>query len=260
LREYQPVAERLERLKVHRRAVVLDGQTHTVLSPRPGGSYSFATNYFHETWHIVTDAPGARLLGRLFWAMAFQRRERTLMVIDQSCIVPNPFDADPSSPIVILNNDLGPLGRSAADDLRAALPFKTPSDGTVVLQTRGLDAALADTEAFQQRETSAGGRWNDHQRRSWINWLNGLVVVAAPAPVLRQWGVGVSRTGEQFYNGSNEEMLEWPRGRGEIQVLEKFHARLESAQAKREELFPGRAHEGLSDDEHRLLWGVETSE
>ncbi|MGO9557948.1 MAG: hypothetical protein ACLPYW_02515 [Acidimicrobiales bacterium] len=254
------MAERLERLKVHRRAVVLDGHTHTVLSPRPGASYSFATNYFHETWHIVTDTPGARLLGRLFWAMAFQRRERTLMVIDQSYIVPDPFDADPSSPIAILNNDLGPLGRSAAGDLRAALPFKTPSDGTVVLQTRGLDAALADREAFEERETKAGWPWNDRQQRSWIDAINGLVVVAAPAPVLRQWGVDVSRTGGQFYEGSDEEELDWPRKRDEIQVLEKFHERLKSARAKRETLFPGRAHEALSDDEHRLLWGIEKAD
>jgi hypothetical protein len=119
---------------VHRRAIPLDGHLYTVLSPRPSPTYKFATHRLHDTWQVVTDAAGARLLGRLFWAMAFQRRDRTIVVIDPGLMLPDPLDAQPSSPITILNSDLGPFSREAAGDLLCNLPFTTASAGTVVCQ------------------------------------------------------------------------------------------------------------------------------
>lgn len=95
------------RTKVHRRAIVLDATAYTVLTPRLGTAERFATNRHHGTWHILSDVGGARLLGKLMWAMAFQRHADTILLIDGPLLVENPFDADPSSPIVIVNTDLG---------------------------------------------------------------------------------------------------------------------------------------------------------
>jgi hypothetical protein len=66
--------------------------------------------------------------------MAFQKRDRTIVVIDPGLMLPDPLDAQPSSPITILNSDLGPFSREAAGDLLCNLPFTTASAGTVVCQ------------------------------------------------------------------------------------------------------------------------------
>ena len=247
-----------ERLKVHRRSLVLDGLHYTALSPRPGAGPRFATNNYHDTWHILSDVVGAQLLARLCWAMAYQRHERTFVVIDPPSLCPNPFDADPSSPVVIVNSDLGPFGRDAADALRAALPFTTPSDGTVVLQTRGLDVALADPKAFAERDDQAG--WRDaHQKRRWIDVVHGLLVVAAPPPVLREWGLELSGLGEWSHDGSSWSHLDLPERTGEVQILEEFTTLVDQTVAAREEHFPGRTTQRLSDTERSELWSLRQS-
>jgi hypothetical protein len=56
-----------DRLKLHRRRLRLDGREHTVITLRPGTDARFSTNRHHETWHVLSDRGGARLLGRLLW-------------------------------------------------------------------------------------------------------------------------------------------------------------------------------------------------
>ncbi len=177
-----------ERLKVHRRSVRLDGRAYTVLSPRPSVSSRFATSRDGATCQILTDPFGAQLLARLCWAMAYQRHERTVTVIDSPFLVPDPFGAEPSSPIVITNSDLGSLNGPVLADLHSQLPLATPSDGTVVLQTRGLDQALDDPTAFGQRADQVARRSERHRER-WIDGDSGLWVLTAPPPVLRAWAV-----------------------------------------------------------------------
>jgi hypothetical protein len=195
-----------ERLKVHRRSVRLDGRAYTVLSPRPSVSSRFATNRDGETCQILSDSIGAQLLARLCWAMAYQRHERTVTVIDSPLLVPDPFGADPSSPIVIANSALGSLNGAVLADLHSQLPLATPSDGTVVLQTRGLDQALDDPTAFGQRADQVARRSESHLER-WIDEDSGLWVLTAPPPVLRAWGVELS--------GPDAEGA----GEGEVRVL-----------------------------------------
>jgi hypothetical protein len=215
------MASNPDRLKVHRRTVFLGGARHTLLSPRPSTPERFATNRFHEAWHVLTDVTGAHLLARLCWAMAYQKHDRTLLVIDPALMVPNPSDADPSSPLVIVNSDLGPLGPDVATDLRGALPFQAPSEGTVVLQTRGLDLALEDPKAFAKRDDQAS--WRDqHQRRHWLAGGDGLVVLAAPPPVLRAWGVALSDPGSWSREGTSWSYLDDPKNEGEVRVLDDF--------------------------------------
>jgi hypothetical protein len=198
-----------ERLKVHRRSVRLDGRAYTVLSPRPSVSSKFATRRDGATCQILTDAVGAQLLARLCWAMAYQRHERTVTVIDSHFLVSNPFDADTSSPIVIVNSALGSLSGAALADLHSQLPLATPSNGTVVLQTRGLDQALGDPAAFGQRADQVARRSESHKER-WIDGDSGLWVLTAPPPVLRAWGVELS--------GPDGKGV----GEGEVQVLRGF--------------------------------------
>jgi hypothetical protein len=181
-----------ERLKLHRRSVRLDGRAYTVLSPRPSVSSRFATNRDGATCHILTDPVGAQFLARLCWAMAYQRHELSVTVIDSHFLVPDPFGADASSPIVIVNSALGSLNGAVLADLQSQLPLATPSDGTVVLQTRGLDQALEDPAAFGQRADQVASRSESHQE-GWIDGASGLWVLNAPPPVLRAWGVELAR-------------------------------------------------------------------
>jgi hypothetical protein len=215
-----------ERLKVHRRSVRLDGRAHTVLSPRPSVPSRFATNRDGATCQILTDPVGAQLLARLCWAMAYQRHERTITVIDSHFLVPNPFGADESSPIVIANSALGSLSGDALADLHSQLPLVTPSDGTVVLQTRGLDQALDDPAAFGQRADQVARRSESHQGR-WIDGDNDLWVLTAPPSVLRAWGVEMSRP-----DGEGA-------GEGEIRVLASLDDQVERSTAPPNHPIPG---------------------
>jgi hypothetical protein len=232
---------------------MLGGSKYAVLSPRPSVEARFATNRYHDTWHIVTDISGAHLLARLCWAMAFQRHPRTVIVIDPPLLVPNPYDGDPPVPIVIVNNDLGPFDREAAASLRAALPFRGPSEGTVVLQTRGLDIALNDPKEFERSEDQA--RWRHaHQKRRWIDGSGGLMVIASPPPVLRKWGVELNDLGTWSHQGSSWAELDYPQNEGEVQVLEHFSGRVEKAVQVRNRLFPDQLEERLSEDDRRQVW------
>src|SRR5215467_6778077 len=104
----------VDRLKLHRRLMRLDGRDYTVITLRPGTDARFSTNYFHDTWHVLSDWHGARLLGRLLWGLAYQRVPGTLVLIDRPFLDPNPFDAEPADPIVLVPARLTTLAGPAA--------------------------------------------------------------------------------------------------------------------------------------------------
>ena len=85
--------EDVDRLKVHRRTLMLDGERFTALSPdlraRPGSRRTATTT----TWHIACGVESARFLARVMWAMAYQHGSPTIVVVDDPFLVPNPFDA-----------------------------------------------------------------------------------------------------------------------------------------------------------------------
>jgi hypothetical protein len=240
------------RLKTHRRTLTLGGSRYTILSPRPSVEARFATNHFHETWQIVTDTSGAQLLARLCWAMAFQRHPRALIVIDPSLLVPNPYDGDPPLPIVIVNNDLSPLDREATESLEGALPFRTPSEGTVVLQTRGLDIALNDPQEFEPSADRADRR-DARTTSQWIDETAGLLVIAAPPAVLRSWGVEISGLSSSSDRGSSQSDLGHSQKEGGVQVLEQLSSRVARAVEVRNQLFPGRSKERLPEGDGRQV-------
>jgi hypothetical protein len=207
------------KLKLHRRNVELDGQRFTVLALRPTIAERFATTEFHETWHILCDAPGAELLGRLAWAMAFQTRPHTMLLIDLPLIAPDPFAASPASPILIVNSELEAPSAAAIEALRATLPQTEPSEGSVRLMTAGFDRALADPERFWNQERSEDKQFKAHQHARWVEQVGGVVVLSAPSAVLRQWAV---RVGDLAASGPLDP--EWTpvddrKWTGEVQVL-----------------------------------------
>jgi hypothetical protein len=191
--------------------------------------------------------------------MAYQRGSPTIFVIDQAFLVPNPFDADPSDPIVVINSDLAAPSREGFGALRSRLPLTSiRSEGTVRLQTRGLDLALDDRDGYEASVRDSAVRWNPHQQRSWIDQVKGMVALAAPPPVLRDWALALSELGSWMGRGSDEAQIDWPRNDGEVQVLEDFDGCLARAVATRERLFPGHASERLTADERERVWADPT--
>ncbi len=68
--------------------------------------------------------------------------QHTLLLIDLPQIAKDPFDASPTSPILIINTDLGRPTPAAIEALHAQLPQTDPSEGSVRLTTTGFDRAL----------------------------------------------------------------------------------------------------------------------
>jgi hypothetical protein len=242
------------RLKVHRHAVALAGRGTTVLRLRPGGIERFATNHFHGTWHILSDPGSARLLGQLCWALSYQRQPGTIVVLHEPELVTNPFDADPSNTIVVSNSMLGPFNGAMATALRVKLRRPRTSDGTVVLQTPGLAAAIADPAAFSRLDEQAYWSSREQRSRTWIDRINGCLVFAAPPAVLRAWGMALCTIGEHFWDGSDYTELDWPASTGEVQVFPDFTERVRRAATVRARLYPGRGHHELEQMEREAIW------
>jgi hypothetical protein len=207
------------KLKLHRRIVELDGERFTILSLRPDTTARFATTEFHETWHILCDADGAELLGRLAWAMAFQSRQHTVLLIDIPLIAKDPVGDSPPSPILIVNSDLGTPTPAGIEALAAMLPLTTPSEGSVRLVTAGFDRALADLEAFWSQSRKDDPAFSSRQHARWVERVNGVVVLAAPSPVLRQWGVNVAQLAHRGPLDPAWTPVDDRKWTGEVQVL-----------------------------------------
>lgn len=243
-------------VKLHRRTVMLDGREFTILTPRPQTPVRFATNRFHETWHILSDRHGGQLLARFCWAMAYQRKARALLLIDQPLLVPNPFDADQSSSILVVNSDLGTPSRDAMGMLKALLPWKTRPQGTVRLHARGLDHALANKADFWATHLRSDDWWNEHRQRRWIDRVNGIVVLSAPPPVLKAWAVELADIGSRWYRGADSTYLDHAGSEGEVQVFDQFAAMVDRAIETRRRLYPGSERRALSDDERKHVWAT----
>lgn len=255
------MGEKPSRLKVHRYAVTLDGTPVTMLRLRPGETELFATNYFHRVWHILSDESGVRLLGRLCWALSYQRRPGTLFVLDRPELVANPFDADPSNTIVLRNPNLGPFNAAMARSLSRLLRRPASPDGTVGLQTPGLDIALADPAAFRQEDDQAGWLYPEQTRRVAIERVNALLVFSAPAPVWRSWAVGLTKLGDPSWPTSDcFEFDYYPSYSGEVQLISDFPEKVARAQVARDRLFAGRGHEELSPEERAIIWEAADSQ
>jgi hypothetical protein len=221
-------------VKLHRRVLRCAGHDYTVITLRPGADCRFATNRYHEAWHVLSDFRGARLLGRLLWGLAYQRRPGTLVLIDRTD--PNPFDAAPSDPIALVPSDLTALGRGAAHALRRHLPLRGAPDGTVRWHTHGLDVALARSAARRARPSSVEPEPYIPPRGREIRTerVGGLLTVAGTAEALKEFAEEVHPLGEHAWHGMDYTEGAWPGG--EVQVFGNYRARVSAARVARREL------------------------
>ena len=202
-----------DRVKLHRHALRLDGREYTVITPRPGTGVRFSTNQFHDTWHVLSDLRGGRLLARLLWGLAYQRVPGTLVLIGPPFLDPNPFDAGPADPLALIPSGLTSLSTQAALQLRQRLPLGMPA-GTVRWHTPGLDLAIAAVR-YQRRLPLAQRQAPSYSRASHghhISRVGGVLVMAATAPELKDWATGAGQLGDHFYEGSDYAYLGEPDG------------------------------------------------
>ena len=226
-----------DRMKLHRRSVWCDGRMLTVITLRPDTDCRFSTNYYHGTWHILGDWRGARLLGRLLWGLAYQRRPGTVVLIDLPHIDPNPFDGRPGDPIVLVPSDLTALSGGAARALRRQLPLRCAPDGTVRWQTHGLDPVMAQRIPWHERSPGLPRPlpiFPSAAPRPRIDRVGGLLMFAASAPDLRSYAPGVHELGRYAFRGMDYTELEYPDG--EVQVFNDYRHRVSAASAARLEL------------------------
>lgn len=223
-------------IKLHRRMMVLDGRVHTAITLRPGTDFRFSSNRFHDTWHILSDWRGARLLARLLWGLSYQRRHGTFVLIDTRHLDPNPFDGAPADPIALVPTDRTVFTRRSATALSRKLPLRGRPDGTVRWRTFGLDPAVAEVEARRERMfAGAGEYWAPPGGRCRIDRFGRVLVIAGSAQWLRDWAVSVARLGKDSCPDMDYTYLD-DGGDGEVQVFRQYRRMVESARQARAEL------------------------
>lgn len=161
-----------------------------VVTLRPQTPARFSTNYFHDTWHILAGNDGAVLFGRLLWGLAFQRQPGTLLLIEDSHLVPTPFDGDPPDPILVIPEGL----TSVDDDLLSALKLRlrrAPGlPRTIRWHTFGMPAAL-QRDRMTLRSEAIGLRAQRSRER--MARRAGFVCYTAPPDILRSHALGIYR-------------------------------------------------------------------
>ena len=220
-----------DRMKLHLRVRELGGTTLRILTPRPGLDVRLATNRFHGTWHILSDRRGTQLLARLLWGLAFQRQPGTVILLDAPFMVPNPFDGDPSDPIVLVPWHLTGAKRSLMRALRDHRTRLGPSDRSVRWLTRGLDHS--DYPPYHER-------WSTQQR---FERSGGFLIYRADPVALRCAALSVAALdGETDYTYLTDD-------EGEVQIFADFRRRLgEAARARAALGLPqGRSPESLRE-------------
>src|SRR5262249_19966513 len=145
----KPAPSRAEdsRLKMHLRCLTMGGYPFRIVTLRPGTKIGFSTNFFHQTWHIVTDQRGARLLARLLWGLSYQRQPGTVVLVHGNHLLPTPFEAERSDPFLLVPASVTRLDPSALRILKSRLNHLGPPAQTIRWQTFGLDAALQARQA-----------------------------------------------------------------------------------------------------------------
>ena len=219
----------------------------------------FSTNRYHDTWHILSDDHGARVLGRLLWGLSFQRRPGTLVVIGPPHLDPNPFDAEPASPIALVHADLTVLTPEAARRLRHLLTAPTKPDGTVRWHAWGLDQEVARHHRFWETGEWPAWRPTPDDRRSAVERIGGMLVVRGLPRRLRHWAVDVALLDTRRRGGMDYAYLEtnWPIGPtdGEVQIFRNYRQRVSVATVSRQEVLGDADTARLSPDQiNERIW------
>jgi hypothetical protein len=222
-------------LKAHLRLLAIGRTTYRVISLRAATRARFSTNRYHDTWHILTDGAGARVLGRLMFGLAYQRHPNTLVFLGGDHLVTTPFDADRAMPIALVPDELTKVDAAVLSMVREK-SSRVPPACTVRIHTFGLPAeeAFGDFRRYRFRETE---RLYGRER---MDSLGGCVVYRAPQRVLSARGVQVYRMQNAWRAGTSEYIFladRWHRNQrgvdGEVQVFPDFGDRVSAAQFAR---------------------------
>ena len=237
--------------KVHRRAVRLGSRAFSVLSLRPSTPHRYAMNRFHETWHILCDAGSAHYLGRLLWALSFQKTPNTVLVVDGDNIVPNPFDGEPSRSFAFVNQATTALRRRQSEQLATMMPmhggrYSTSPDGTVVMQSHSRPKAVAE-KADAYHDIDRGSVWQ----------AKGIVFFALSPHGLRSLSLQCDsfddmrwKTNAIFFGPRAQHNSWYPEG--EIQTITGFGPKVNDVQQRRHRTYGDRRD--LSYEERIALW------
>ncbi len=241
---------RAGRMKLHLRVLPLGGMRYHLLTLRPGTRAAFSTNFYHQTWHLVSDLRGARLLARLLWGLSYQRRPGTMVLVHGRHLVPTPFEAERSDPFLLVPGHLTPLNEHHLRRLKGQLHRLGPPTRTVRWLTFGLDAVreageVPGAEALHHQENRQ--LW--HQER--MVRCGGFVCYAAPAPVLRSQARRVAalhvaegdghRAMDYHFLAHDPAGDSW-YGDGEVQIFADYRDRVAAAVEARRQFHvpPGR--------------------
>lgn len=239
-----------DRMKVHRRTLRAGGRDYTVISPRAGADVRFSTNFFHGTWHILSDWRGARMLGRLLWGLAFTKVPGTVVMIDRPLLDPNPFDGEAAAPVILVPALLTPLTHKTACQLRHALPHAQPA-GTVRWDSHGLDAEVA-----AQRQRPIPGAYRPPYIRppgpERMAYLGGFVSFSASPELLRANASYIYRLCENATHESAYTEVDWPNG--EVQIFRDYRRRVSATLAACREIHAEPDAPRDADQLHPLIW------
>ena len=242
----------ISRFKAHLREVRLAGQSYRLITLRADARVAFSTNYFHDTWHIVSDQFGSRLLARLVWGLAFQRQQRTAVLIHGQHLQPTPFEAERSDPFLLLPAHLTSADPDAFRDLKTRLKNLGPPTRTIRWQTFGLDLALQAER--EERERALDG-WrctsckdNEHlSQEERMGRCGGLIYYSAPPRILRQQALRIhslrTKTGKYLHEMDYHDLAEARERKGgfpdgEVQIFWDYRERVAAAVEARKELTP----------------------
>ncbi|MBB4931743.1 hypothetical protein F4561_002563 [Lipingzhangella halophila] len=167
--------------------------------------------------------------------MSYQRRPDTVVLIGAPFLDPNPFDAEPSDPIVFAPTPAAPFGTDAARALKRRTPTG-PGHGTVRWHTPGLDQRTWSEWADSQ-EPDLYRNATDFS----ITRRSNVLVFAASPTILRMWAHQVHAM--RFYNFPMDyEYLEGWRNNfrmaeGEVQIFAEYRHMVSRARTARREVF-----------------------
>ncbi|WP_278261280.1 hypothetical protein [Nocardia sp. AG03] len=237
-------------LKLHRHEVRSVPGVRTVITLRPGTHARFSTNRFHDTWHVLSDDHGARLLAHLLWGLSYQARPGTVVLIDREFLLPTPFDADPADPIVLVPGWCTSFDDDGASRLKRLLPLGK-SDGTIRWQTFGLGPA-ARPEALEQR---AAHTWYRDVRGD-VTRRRGLLVLTPATPHdCRTWALDAARLDTATYGTDYTYLDAWDHGNdGEIQVFRRFRSMVGTATRARAQVIARDEFTETPDDLRAEIW------
>jgi hypothetical protein len=226
---------------MHLRLLTAGGTTYRIITLRPSTKVAFSTNFFHQTWHIVTDQRGAQVLARLLWGLAFERHPGTLLLVHGDHLLPTPFEAERSDPFLLVPAGLTGLDPSVLRTLKSRLNRLGPPDRTIRWQTFGLDAALQTLQEGQWDRSPMN--WTENKllwRQERMERLGGFICYSAPPAILRLQALRVHslRVGrnEMDYHDLAEKTSRDSWADGEVQIFLDYRDRVAAATEARHEL------------------------